>query len=140
MLRITRSIAIPEHELSESFVRASGPGGQHVNRTESAVALRFDLANSPSIPERLREKLLSRGDRRITRDGVVVIQARRFRDQARNRDDARARLRALIVAATKPVKKRIPTRPTRGSRERRLKKKQQRGQLKRTRSRNWSQE
>ncbi|MGB8715413.1 MAG: alternative ribosome rescue aminoacyl-tRNA hydrolase ArfB, partial [Rhodanobacteraceae bacterium] len=86
MLRITRSIDIPEHELSESFVRASGPGGQHVNRTESAVELRFDIANSPSIPQRLRERLLGRGDRRITQDGVVVIQARRFRDQARNRD------------------------------------------------------
>ncbi|MGB8636369.1 MAG: alternative ribosome rescue aminoacyl-tRNA hydrolase ArfB [Rhodanobacteraceae bacterium] len=139
-MRITRSIDIPEHELSESFVRASGPGGQHVNRTESAVELRFDIANSPSIPQRLRERLLGRGDRRITQDGVVVIQARRFRDQARNRDDARARLRALLLAATKPVKKRIPTRPTRGSKERRLKKKQERGKLKRTRSRNWSHE
>lgn len=139
-MRVSRTIAIPDNELSESFIRASGPGGQHVNRTESAVELRFDIANSPSLPEPVRQRLLGQNDRRVTRDGVVVIQARRFRDQARNRDDARARLRSLLLAATKPVKKRIPTRPTRGSRERRLKNKQQRGKLKRNRSRDWSRE
>lgn len=142
MLRVTRTIAIPDNELSESFIRASGPGGQHVNRTESAVELRFDIANSPALPERVRERLMAQHDRRVTRDGVVVIQARRFRDQSRNRDDARARLRSMLLAATKSVKKRIPTRPTRGSKERRLKKKEQRGKLKRTRSssRDWSSE
>ncbi len=142
MLRVTRTITIPDSELSETFIRASGPGGQHVNRTESAVELRFDIANSPSLPERVRDRLLAQHDRRVTREGVVVIQARRFRDQARNRDDARARLRSMLLVATKPVIKRIPTQPTRGSKERRLKKKEQRGKLKRTRSssRDWSSE
>jgi ribosome-associated protein len=140
MLRIGRSIVIPETELDERFVRAAGPGGQHVNRTESAVELRFDAAHSPSLPPSLRERLLHRHDRRITHDGVVVIQARRFRDQARNREDARARLADLIRAATQAPARRIPTRPTRASRERRLDAKQRRGRIKRTRSRDWSRE
>lgn len=137
MLVITSTIRIPESEFVERFTRADGPGGQHVNRTESAVELRFDAANSPSLPEAVRQRLLARRDRRLTADGMVVIQARRFRDQARNREDARQRLAALIQAVVAPPKKRIPTRPTRGSRERRLTHKKQRGQLKQTRKRDW---
>ncbi|GAB3033211.1 alternative ribosome rescue aminoacyl-tRNA hydrolase ArfB [Oleiagrimonas citrea] len=140
MLRVNRSIAIPESELTERFVRAAGPGGQHVNRTESAVELRFDAAHSPTLPEAVRTRLLHRHDRRITADGMVVIQARRFRDQARNREDARERLASLVRSATQAPKKRIATRPTRASKERRLQAKQQRGRIKQARSRDWSRE
>ncbi len=140
MLVISRHIRIPDSELVERFTRADGPGGQHVNRTESAVELRFDAAASPSLPEAVRERLLARRDRRITAEGTVVIQARRFRDQARNRDDARERLAALIRASATAPKKRVATRPTRASRERRLADKKQRGQLKQARKRDWRSE
>jgi ribosome-associated protein len=135
MLIISRSISLPETELVERFLRADGPGGQHVNRTESAVELRFDVASSPSLPEDIRRRLLERRDRRLTGDGVLVIQGRRFRDQARNRDDVRERLTAIIRAVLVPPKKRVATRPTRASKERRLVGKQQRGKIKQTRSR-----
>jgi ribosome-associated protein len=135
MLSISRSLAIPESELTERFLRADGPGGQHVNRTESAVELRFDVVHSPSLPEELRARLLSRRDRRLTADGVLVIQGRRFRDQARNRDDVRERLVEIIRAVLVPPKKRVATRPTRASKERRLVGKQQRGKIKQSRSR-----
>lgn len=135
MLIISRSISLPETELVERFLRADGPGGQHVNRTESAVELRFDVASSPSLPEDIRRRLLERRDRRLTGDGVLVIQGRRFRDQARNRDDVRARLTEIIRAVLIPPKKRVATRPTRASKERRLVGKQQRGKIKQTRSR-----
>ncbi|KJV35326.1 alternative ribosome rescue aminoacyl-tRNA hydrolase ArfB [Luteibacter yeojuensis] len=138
MLIVTATIAIPESELIERFTRADGPGGQHVNRTESAVELRFDVASSPSLPEEVRERLLMRRDRRMTDAGVLVIQARRFREQARNRDDARERLVEIIHAATLVAKKRVPSKPTRASKERRLAGKAQRGQTKRSRSRDWS--
>jgi ribosome-associated protein len=140
MLAVTAHLAIPETELIERFMRADGPGGQHVNRTESAVELRFDAAQSPSLPDDVRARLLARHDRRLTADGVVVIQARRFRDQARNRDDARDRLAELIRAALVAPKKRVATRPTRASKERRLTGKIKRGQIKRTRGRDWSHE
>lgn len=139
-LIVSRRIHIPDSELIERFTRATGPGGQHVNRTESAVELRFDAASSPHLPEPVRERLLARRDRRVTVDGVIVIQARRFRDQARNRDDARDRLVTMIRAAITPPKKRISTRPTRASRERRLGTKKQRGRLKQTRKRGWERE
>jgi ribosome-associated protein len=135
MLIISRSIHLPESELVERFLRADGPGGQHVNRTESAVELRFDVANSPSLPEDVRTRLLARRDRRLTGDGVLVIQGRRFRDQARNRDDVRERLVELICTVLAPPKKRVATRPTRASKERRLQAKQQRGKIKQRRSR-----
>lgn len=137
-MRISSSINIPESELIERFTRADGPGGQHVNRTESAVELRFDVAHSPSLPEAVRARLLARRDRRLTDDGVLVIQARRFRDQPRNREDARDRLTALIRAALVPQKKRVATKPTRASKERRLTGKKRRGATKRNRSRGWS--
>jgi ribosome-associated protein len=140
MLTVSRSIVLPETELTERFLRADGPGGQHVNRTESAVELRFDVAHSPSLPEAVRERLLARRDRRLTDDGVLVIQARRFRDQGRNREDARERLVEIIRAALVAPKARIATKPTRAAKERRLEGKQQRAKLKQTRSRHWSSE
>ncbi|TBR36565.1 MULTISPECIES: alternative ribosome rescue aminoacyl-tRNA hydrolase ArfB [Dyella] len=140
MLTVSRSIALPETELTERFLRADGPGGQHVNRTESAVELRFDVVNSPSLPEPVRARLLARRDRRLTDDGVLVIQARRFRDQGRNRDDARERLVEIIRSALEPPKPRIATKPTRASKERRLAGKQQRSRVKQGRSRSWSSE
>jgi ribosome-associated protein len=135
MLTVSHSITLPESELVVRFLRADGPGGQHVNRTESAVELRFDVASSPSLPEEIRTRLLERRDRRLTAEGVLVIQGRRFRDQGRNRDDVRERLVEIIRGVLVPPKKRLATRPTRASKERRLVGKQQRGQIKQSRSR-----
>jgi ribosome-associated protein len=135
MLIVSHSISLPESELVERFLRADGPGGQHVNRTESAVELRFDVVNSPSLSEDIRARLLARRDRRLTGEGVLVIQGRRFRDQVRNRDDVRERLVEIIRSALLPPKKRVATKPTRASKERRLVGKQQRGKIKQARSR-----
>lgn len=135
MLIVSHSISLPDSELVERFLRADGPGGQHVNRTESAVELRFDVANSPSLPEEIRARLLQRRDRRLTSEGVLVIQGRRFRDQVRNRDDVRERLVEIIRGVLVPPKRRVATKPTRASKERRLVGKQQRGKIKQARSR-----
>jgi ribosome-associated protein len=135
MLIVSPNLTLPASELVERFLRADGPGGQHVNRTESAVELRFDVRNSPSLPPEVRARLLTRRDRRMTGDGVLVIQGRRFRDQARNRDDVRARLVAIIQAVLVPQKRRVATRPSRAAKERRLQGKLQRGKLKQTRAR-----
>ncbi|HEX7339832.1 MAG TPA: alternative ribosome rescue aminoacyl-tRNA hydrolase ArfB [Rhodanobacteraceae bacterium] len=138
MLIVTSRIHIPEAELTEHFTRADGPGGQNVNRTESAVELRFDVAASTALPEAVRARVLGSHDRRLNSAGVLVIRARRFRDQVRNREDARERLAGILRAATVTAKKRVPTKPTRASRERRLAGKKQRAQIKQTRGRNWS--
>jgi ribosome-associated protein len=138
MLQITSTIEIPDGELSETFVRASGPGGQNVNKVASAVELRFDVAHSPSLTEALRARLLARRDRRLTADGVLVIQANRFRDQARNRGDARDRLAEIIRAALHVPKKRVATKPTRASQERRIAQKKRRAKHKQGRGRGWS--
>ena len=135
MLAIDDRLAIPDDELVEKFVRAAGPGGQNVNKVASAVELRFDVRASPSLPEPLRERLLARRDRRLTDDGVLVIQANRFRDQGKNREDARARLAEIILAATIVPKKRIATRPSRASKERRIEAKKSRSVIKRGRGR-----
>jgi len=135
MLIVGPQLRIPEHELVERFLRADGPGGQHVNRTESAVELRFDVARSQALPAELRARLLARRDRRLTRDGVLVLQARRFRDQARNRADARARLTAWLHEGLKVAAPRQATRPTRGAVERRLAGKRLAARRKQTRAR-----
>jgi ribosome-associated protein len=141
MLRLTPSIAIPDTELVERFVRASGPGGQNVNKVATAVELRFDALNSPSLPDALRARLLARRDHRITDDGLVVIAAQRFRTQDRNRQDARERLLSLLRAALIPPKPRVATRPTRASKERRLTSKRERASVKRQRdARRWDPE
>jgi ribosome-associated protein len=130
MIRITNHIAIDESELSESFIRASGPGGQNVNKLSTAVQLRFDVRNSPSLPDDVRARLERLAGRRLTRDGVLVITAQRFRTQERNREDAQERLVELIRAATvRPVIRR-PTKPTFGSKLRRLEGKKRRGDVK----------
>jgi ribosome-associated protein len=133
MLRITHRIQIPDAELEEHFIRASGPGGQNVNKVASAVELRFDARGSSSLSNDVRMRLLRLAGRRATKEGVIVIRAERFRTQERNRADARDRLARLIRRAAVPVKPRIKTRPTRASVERRLRAKARRGSLKRGR-------
>jgi ribosome-associated protein len=130
MIRITRSIDIGEEELEEHFIRASGPGGQNVNKLASAVELRFDVRGSKSLPDDVRARLERLAGRRLTRDGVLVIYAERHRTQARNRQDARERLADLIRrAAVAPVPRR-PTKPGAGARERRLESKKHRAAIK----------
>ena len=130
MIRIDHRISIDERELEERFIRASGPGGQNVNKLATAVQLRFDVRHSPSLPAQVRTRLERLAGRRLTRDGVLVINAQRHRTQERNRQDALERLIALIErAAVAPVPRR-PTKPTAGARERRLQSKKHRGSIK----------
>ena len=130
MIRITGRISIDEREIAETFVRASGPGGQNVNKLSTAVQLRFDVRHSPSLPAEVRERLERIAGSRLTNDGVLVIIAQRHRTQARNRDDALNRLVEMVrQAAVVPVKRR-PTRPTKASRERRIEGKKRRSGIK----------
>ena len=133
MIPITPQLAIDEDELTLRFVRASGPGGQNVNKVSSAVELRFDVAHSLSVPEELKTRLKSIAGGRLTEDGMLVIDAQRFRTQGMNRKDAIARLVALLRAAAIRPKSRIPTRPSRGAREARLESKRKTGLTKQTR-------
>jgi ribosome-associated protein len=130
MIPVTAQISLDEREIAETFVRASGPGGQNVNKLATAVQLRFDARHSPSLPPEVRARLERLAGSRLTRDGVVVIIAQRHRTQGRNRQDALDRLIDLIrQAAVAPIKRR-PTRPTKGSRERRIEGKKRRSGIK----------
>jgi ribosome-associated protein len=135
MLDITDTLAIPDDELTERFVRASGPGGQNVNKVATAVELRFDIARSSALPEPVRERLLAKRDRRVTGEGVLVLNAQRFRTQERNREDARTRLAAFIASGLKAPTPRVATKPTRASKQRRLNAKRERSTIKQGRSR-----
>ncbi|HLY56974.1 MAG TPA: alternative ribosome rescue aminoacyl-tRNA hydrolase ArfB [Stellaceae bacterium] len=135
MIRITPRIAIGEQEIEESFIRASGPGGQNVNKVSSAVQIRFDVRRSPSLPEDVRARLEALAGQRLTQEGVLVITAQRHRSQALNRADAIERLTDLIRRAAERPAVRRPTRPTLGSKRRRLEAKSRSGAIKALRGR-----
>lgn len=134
MIRVNALIELDGREIQEDFVRASGPGGQHVNKVSTAVQLRFDVARSPSLPDSVRARLMALAGRRVSQDGVLMIEAERYRSQRRNRDDAQERLIALIQEACEVDKPRRPTRPTLASRKRRLDGKLRRGETKKLRT------
>lgn len=129
-LVVTPAIILDDGELQETFVRAAGPGGQNVNKVASAVELRFDARRSPNLPDDVAARLIRLAGARATKEGVIVIQANRFRDQPRNREDAMERLAALIQRAAVPPAPRIKTKPTRASKEKRLESKARRGAVK----------
>ena len=133
MIRINNNITIDEREIKEVFVRASGPGGQHVNKASTAVQLRFDVVQSSSLPEDVRDRLIHLAGKRVNDEGVLVIDARRFRSQERNRQDAMDRLAQLVRRAVEPPVPRRKTRPTGASRQRRLDDKRRHSAIKRMR-------
>ena len=132
-IQITPHIEIEESEIEEDFIRASGPGGQKVNKTSTAVQLRFDVANSQSLPEQVRKRLREIGGNRITSEGILILESSQYRSQGRNRHDARRRLVQLIRQAARPPKVRKKTRPTEAAQKRRLEQKRHRSEIKRLR-------
>jgi ribosome-associated protein len=137
MIQVTPNITLDEGEIEQVFIRASGPGGQHVNKAATAVQLRFDVENSPSLPEGVRERLKRLAGNRMTESGVLIVEARRFRTQEQNRQDALKRLVALIREASRKPKPRRKTKPTRASKERRLRNKRRRSEIKKLRRDSW---
>ena len=130
MIYITDRISISEAEIQEDFVRSSGPGGQNVNKVSTAVQLRFDVENSPNLPEDVKLRLIKLAGKKMTDSGVLIIDSRKYRTQNRNREEALNRLVELIKKATEKPKKRIKTRPTRAAKEKRLQSKKHRGAVK----------
>jgi Protein chain release factor B len=133
MIRVTDTITLDEREISEEFVRSSGPGGQNVNKVSTAVQLRFSVASSPSLPEEVRVRLMKLAGKRVTSEGILVIDAQRFRTQLRNRQDAMQRLVDLIRKAAEKPRARRRTKPPTGARERRLETKRMRSRIKKQR-------
>jgi ribosome-associated protein len=137
MLAVNHRISIPLKEFAYTFARSSGPGGQNVNKVNSKVMLHWDVTNSPSLPEDVRARFLAQYPRRINKEGLLVISSERFRDQGRNVTDCTNKLRDLILVVAAPPKKRRPTKPTKGSKERRLAGKREKSQKKQERGKNW---